>query len=269
MPSRPVWGYRVSQGIHVATGIATIPLLLAKLWTVSPKLWAWPPVRSVLHGLERLSILVLVAAAIFEVVTGLINIAQWYPWSFYFPRVHYYVGWVAIGSIALHVAVKAPVIAAALRRPAASSRPMDSVRRGFFARGRRRGRRGHRRDRRADPAPAQPARPARPAPPGHRPAGPAGQPHRRRARGSSSRPGDPGYRLVVAGPRPYALALAELRAAAAARGDAADHLCRGVERVGPVAGGPAAGPAGPGRRPGRRVRPGRLAGAGRHLPASR
>jgi DMSO/TMAO reductase YedYZ molybdopterin-dependent catalytic subunit len=115
VPSRPIWGYRVSQGIHVATGIACAPLLLAKLWTVAPKLWAWPPVRSVLHALERLSVLALVAAAIFEVVSGLINIVQWYPWSFFFPRVHYYVAWVAIGSIALHVAVKAPVIAETLR----------------------------------------------------------------------------------------------------------------------------------------------------------
>src|SRR5215217_1193913 len=70
VPSRPVWGYRLSQGIHVATGIATVPLLLAKLWTVAPRLWSWPPVRSVLHALERLSVLVLVAAALFEVATG-------------------------------------------------------------------------------------------------------------------------------------------------------------------------------------------------------
>ena len=44
VPSRPIWGYRISQGIHVATGIACAPLLLAKLWTVAPKLWTWPPV---------------------------------------------------------------------------------------------------------------------------------------------------------------------------------------------------------------------------------
>ncbi len=34
IPSRPAWGYRVTQGLHVASGIAAIPLLLAKLWTV-------------------------------------------------------------------------------------------------------------------------------------------------------------------------------------------------------------------------------------------
>src|SRR3954447_16950749 len=32
VPSRPVWGYQLTQGLHVATGIAAVPLLLAKLW---------------------------------------------------------------------------------------------------------------------------------------------------------------------------------------------------------------------------------------------
>lgn len=79
LPSRPVWGYRLTQGLHVASGIVAIPLLPAKLWTVYPRLFAWPPVRSVRHALERLSVAVLVAAAVFEVATGLLNTAQWYP----------------------------------------------------------------------------------------------------------------------------------------------------------------------------------------------
>ncbi|MGH2759123.1 MAG: molybdopterin-dependent oxidoreductase, partial [Actinomycetota bacterium] len=33
-PSRPAGLYRITQGVHVATGIASIPLLLAKLWVV-------------------------------------------------------------------------------------------------------------------------------------------------------------------------------------------------------------------------------------------
>jgi DMSO/TMAO reductase YedYZ molybdopterin-dependent catalytic subunit len=211
VPSRPVWGYRVSQGVHVATGLATIPLLLAKLWTVSPRLWSWPPVRSVLHGLERLSILVLVAAALFEVVTGLLNVVQWYPWPFFFPRVHYYVAWVAVGSIALHVAVKLPVIADALatRLPA---EPGDGLsRRGLLLA--------------VGGAVAavtvttvgQTVRPLAPlallAP--RRPdVGPQGLPVNRTAAGARVERAatDPGYRLTVAGPRPYALSLAELRA---------------------------------------------------------
>lgn len=205
--SRPVWGYRVNQGVHVATGLACVPLLLAKLWTVSPKLWEWPPVRSVLHGLERLSILVLVAAAIFELVTGLLNVVQWYPWTFFFPRVHYYVGYVAIGSIALHVAVKAPVIAEALRsRPAG---PEGLERRGFLLA--------------VGAAVAtvtlvtvgQTVRPlaglALLAP--RRPqTGPQKLPVNRTAVGARITAAGPDYRLRVAGPRPYELSLAELRA---------------------------------------------------------
>ncbi|WP_141365347.1 molybdopterin-dependent oxidoreductase [Streptomyces sp. 6-11-2] len=112
LPSRPVWGYRLTQGLHVASGIAAIPLLLAKLWTVYPRLFAWPPVQSVRHALERLSAAMLVAAAVFEVATGLLNTAQWYPWPFSFVPVHYAVAWLVAGVLVLHVAVKAPEIRA-------------------------------------------------------------------------------------------------------------------------------------------------------------
>ncbi|MEU3765507.1 molybdopterin-dependent oxidoreductase [Amycolatopsis keratiniphila] len=109
-PSRPVWLYRVTQGTHVLSGIASIPLLLAKLWSVYPKLFERPVIRSLPHALERLSILVLSAAAFFELVTGLFNVAQNYPWNFYFPQLHYAVAWVAIGSILVHIAVKLPIV---------------------------------------------------------------------------------------------------------------------------------------------------------------
>ena len=114
LPTRPVWFYRFTQGLHVASGLASIPLLLAKLWTIYPRLFAWPPVSSVLHALERLSILVLISGAIFELVSGLLNIVQWYPWQFYFTDAHYLVAWITFGALLLHVAVKAPVIARGL-----------------------------------------------------------------------------------------------------------------------------------------------------------
>ncbi|MCZ7457173.1 molybdopterin-dependent oxidoreductase [Streptomyces sp. WMMC940] len=110
LPSRPVWGYRLTQGLHVASGLAAIPLLLAKLWAVYPRLWVWPPVRSVKHGLERLSVGVLVAAAVFQLFTGLLNIVEWYPWPFSFVPVHFAVAWLVAGAVLLHVAVKAPEI---------------------------------------------------------------------------------------------------------------------------------------------------------------
>ena len=72
----------------------------------------------------------LVASAIFQVVTGLLNIFQWYPWSFSFVRVHFAVAWVLVGSIVVHVAVKLPVIVEALGEPVAEpSEPVEGGRR--------------------------------------------------------------------------------------------------------------------------------------------
>lgn len=120
-PTRPVQGYRITQGLHVLTGIAAIPLLLVKLWAVYPRLFQSVPWRDaralVLHGLERLSVLVLVAASIFQLVVGLANSAQWYPWEFGFRSAHYAGAWVAIGALLVHVAVKLPVIRRALGAP--------------------------------------------------------------------------------------------------------------------------------------------------------
>ncbi|MGW1199827.1 molybdopterin-dependent oxidoreductase [Streptomyces sp. NPDC002536] len=129
LPSRPTWGYRLSQGLHVASGIAAVPLLLAKLWTVYPRLFVWPPLRSVRHALERLSVAVLVAAALLELFTGLLNAAQWYPWPFSFVPVHFALAWVLTGALLLHVAVKAPEIRAHWRRssPGTLSLPAEDA----------------------------------------------------------------------------------------------------------------------------------------------
>src|SRR5947209_8103465 len=126
IPDRPVWIYRFTQGLHIASGLAAIPLLLAKLWTVYPRLFGWPPLSSIRHGLERLSILVLVAGAIFQLVTGLLNVIQWYPWAFAFVPTHYQVAWITVGALIVHIAVKAPAIARGYRRPVVQS-PSDPV----------------------------------------------------------------------------------------------------------------------------------------------
>jgi DMSO/TMAO reductase YedYZ molybdopterin-dependent catalytic subunit len=132
-PAHPAWLYRATQGTHVLTGIAAVPLLLVKLWTVYPRLFTTPPARSVLHALERISILALVSSAGFELMTGLQNIAQWYPWGFYFPSAHYAVAWLAIGALLVHIAVKLPAIRRALGvpldEPAADDRPPELSRR--------------------------------------------------------------------------------------------------------------------------------------------
>jgi hypothetical protein len=134
-PARPVNLFRITQGLHVIAGVAAIPLLLAKLWSVYPKLFGRPLVRSLPHALERASILVLSGAAFFELATGLFNVAQNYLWGFHFPVAHYAVAWVAIGSIFVHVAVKLPIIRRGLSR--LNGEPEESAegvlsRRGFL-----------------------------------------------------------------------------------------------------------------------------------------
>jgi hypothetical protein len=114
-PAKPVWGYRLTQGIHVATGMATIPLLLVNLWSVYPNLFRFPPIRSMRHALERVSVAVLVSAALVQVATGFMNVLNWYPFPWYFLTVHRFLGDVLVGSVLLHVGVKLPDIAYGLK----------------------------------------------------------------------------------------------------------------------------------------------------------
>src|SRR3954451_44307 len=72
-PTSPAWGYRLTQGVHVTAGTAAVPLLLVKLWTVYPRLFRRPDRgtrRLLLDLLERGSIAVLVAAALFQLASG-------------------------------------------------------------------------------------------------------------------------------------------------------------------------------------------------------
>lgn len=105
-PPRPAWLFRVTQGIHVITGIASIPLLLAKLWTVYPRFWAWPPLKSAAQLVERISLLPLVGGSLFMLFSGVASIARWYPWGFSFPPAHYAVAWITIGALVVHVSAK-------------------------------------------------------------------------------------------------------------------------------------------------------------------
>ncbi len=107
---RPVWLYRVTQGAHVLTGLAAIPLLLVKLWVVYPRLWQWPTLRSAAHVVERLTVVPLVAGAIFLLVTGVQNVAYWYVWRFSFLEGHYWAAWITIGALVVHVGAKAGIV---------------------------------------------------------------------------------------------------------------------------------------------------------------
>ncbi|MDQ3724187.1 MAG: molybdopterin-dependent oxidoreductase [Actinomycetota bacterium] len=109
------WLYAVNQGLHVVAGFAALPLLLAKLWAVIPKLWERPAVRSVAHAIERLSLLLLVGGALFVFVTGIFNIQIYYPWNFSFVPSHYYASFIFLAALAFHVAIKLGVMRTAFR----------------------------------------------------------------------------------------------------------------------------------------------------------
>jgi DMSO/TMAO reductase YedYZ molybdopterin-dependent catalytic subunit len=114
-PTHPYWLYRFTQGLHVTLGLVLVPVLLAKLWSVIPKLFAWPPVRSPSQLLERLSLLLLVGGAVFEFVTGIMNVQYWYvfPGSFY--TLHFYGAWVFTGAFVVHFCLKFPKMRAGLK----------------------------------------------------------------------------------------------------------------------------------------------------------
>ncbi|MBZ6082521.1 molybdopterin-dependent oxidoreductase [Streptomyces olivaceus] len=114
-PTDPTWLYRLTQGVHVTLGLALIPVLLAKLWSVVPRLFTLPPVRSLAHALERISLLLLVGGALFEFVTGVLNVQLDYvfPGSFY--PLHFYGAWVFFAAFLAHAALKTPAAVRTVR----------------------------------------------------------------------------------------------------------------------------------------------------------
>lgn len=127
-PTRPVGLYRVTQGLHVATGLAAIPLLLAKLWAVYPKLFTWPPARDAAHALSRLGVLALVASVVFELASGVLNIARWYtPLGFSFPVAHYWTAWIATGALLIHLSAQATIVRQVLCRPEPGPVPQTAI----------------------------------------------------------------------------------------------------------------------------------------------
>ena len=114
-PTRPSWLYRLTEGLHVGLGLMIIPVVLAKLWSVIPRLFVWPPVRSIAQALERLSLLMLVGGALFEIVTGVLNIQYDYIFGFSFYTGHYFGAWVFIAGFLMHITLKIPRMVTGLR----------------------------------------------------------------------------------------------------------------------------------------------------------
>ena len=116
-PTRPIWLYRVTQGMHVFSGIVSVPLLLAKLWSVAHQLVAPPKLRPLSGLVARVSLIPLVAGALFLLVSGIMNIDYWYgPFHFYFPAAHYAVAWITIGALIIHIGANATTVRAELSR---------------------------------------------------------------------------------------------------------------------------------------------------------
>lgn len=134
LPARPAGIYQWTQGLHVVSGLASIPLLLMKLWTVFPKLFAWPPFRSVAQALERLALLPLVGGALLLVFTGVGNIHFYRPWEFSFRRGHYAAAWIMTGALVVHVGVQWGTARLALRRDAKPSPGEVTIDRRAFVR---------------------------------------------------------------------------------------------------------------------------------------
>jgi len=118
---RPGGLYRFSQGLHVASGIASVPVLIAKLWLVWPRFVAFPVAKRAGQFVERIGLFPLVAGGIFMTFSGVANIAQWYPWKFSFTASHFWMAWVTMGAILAHVGAKWAIARRTLTRP--SRRP--------------------------------------------------------------------------------------------------------------------------------------------------
>jgi DMSO/TMAO reductase YedYZ molybdopterin-dependent catalytic subunit len=116
VPASPGWLYRVTQGLHVLSGLAAVPLLLAKLFTVYPHLFTWPPVKDLRHAVERGSLLLLVGGSVLQLATGVMNVFRWYAFGFFFTAVHYWSAWIVFGALTAHVGAKLAVAQRGLSR---------------------------------------------------------------------------------------------------------------------------------------------------------
>ena len=126
-PASPSWLYRLNQGLHVVGGMVLVPVVLAKLWSVVPKLFTWPPARSIAQLLERVSLLALVGGILFEMITGIMNSQYDYGFGFSFYTAHYYGAWVFIAGFVVHVLIKFPTMARSLRDGAVHHYLRDSA----------------------------------------------------------------------------------------------------------------------------------------------
>lgn len=126
-PTGPTGLFRLTQGTHLISGVIAVPLLLAKLRTVAPRLVQRPFVTSFAHLVERISLLPLVGGSIFMLFSGVTNVAYWYPQEFYgidigyfFPAAHGKMAIVVVGALLAHIFAKISTTRQVMRREAVS-----------------------------------------------------------------------------------------------------------------------------------------------------
>jgi DMSO/TMAO reductase YedYZ molybdopterin-dependent catalytic subunit len=110
----PSWAYRLIQGVHVILGFALVPVVLAKLWSVIPRLFDWPVWRSIAHLLERITLIMLVGGVVFEFLSGIFNIGYVYGYAAFYPG-HFYGAWILMAAFVVHVCLKLPKMVQSLR----------------------------------------------------------------------------------------------------------------------------------------------------------
>ena len=122
-PSGPVGLFRLTQGTHLISGVIAVPLLLAKLRTVAPKLVQRPFITSFGHLVERISLLPLVGGSVFMLFSGVTNVAYWYPQDFYgvdigyfFPATHGKMAIIVVGALFAHILAKISTTRRVLRK---------------------------------------------------------------------------------------------------------------------------------------------------------
>ena len=112
----PAWLYRLTQGVHVDLGLVLVPVVIAKLWSVIPRLF-----DRAAGPLDRPSAGKNFAGDagrrnhLFEIATGLLFIQYdmifWFPWH----TAHHFGAWVFIAGFLIHVTLKIPKMICRLR----------------------------------------------------------------------------------------------------------------------------------------------------------
>jgi DMSO/TMAO reductase YedYZ molybdopterin-dependent catalytic subunit len=131
-PATPRDLYRWTTATHVVSGVVSVPLLLAKLWAVSPKLWTWPPFSSVPHAVERLALVPLVGGSLLLLTGGLDDVFYWYPNPRNFRPTHYWLAWITVGALVVHIGAKVATTRVALRPETGVDAVAQRSRRGFL-----------------------------------------------------------------------------------------------------------------------------------------